>query len=96
MCAKQKSLIIGAAGFVGSYLIEQLESNCSISVTKLPHESINIKNNSIKVYNLDIMNINNIRDLLNTVIPDCIYHLAAQEFCGSFMEESKSNRRYQY
>ena len=64
MCAKQKSLIIGAAGFVGSYLIEQLESNCSISVTKLPHETVSGNTENVEVYNLDIMNINNIKDLL--------------------------------
>ena len=78
MCTKQKSLIIGAAGFVGGYLIEQLESNCSVSVTKLPHETVSGNTENIEVYNLDIMNISNIKDLLNQVRPDHIYHLAAQ------------------
>lgn len=78
MCAKQKALIIGAAGFVGSYLIEQLESNCSISVTKLSHENIDDRDKSIEVYNLDIMNIDEIKAILNKVRPEHIYHLAAQ------------------
>ncbi len=34
----KKALIIGAAGFVGSYLIDHIQKNCvwSIVVTKMP------------------------------------------------------------
>ncbi|HCD44609.1 MAG TPA: GDP-mannose 4,6 dehydratase, partial [Lachnoclostridium sp.] len=38
----KKALIIGAAGFVGSYLIDHIQKNCiwSITVTKMEHERI--------------------------------------------------------
>ncbi len=38
----KKALIIGAAGFVGDYLIDHIQKNCiwSITVTKLPQENI--------------------------------------------------------
>ena len=38
----KKALIIGAAGFVGNYLIDHIQKNCiwSIAVTKMPHEKI--------------------------------------------------------
>lgn len=74
----KKALIIGAAGFVGSYLIDHIQKNCiwSISVTKLPHEKIEKEN--IEVYDLNILNPQEIDELLAYVKPDYIFHLAAQ------------------
>ena len=46
-----KALIIGAAGFVGGYLIDILnEKNFDVYATKLPYENIQ---SDVKVYNLD-------------------------------------------
>ncbi|MFZ2538008.1 MAG: GDP-mannose 4,6-dehydratase [Oscillospiraceae bacterium] len=78
MDTKQKALIIGACGFVGNYLIEQLVFNCSISITKLPNETILNNHEDIGVYNLNILNIDEIRQVLNKIRPQYIYHLAAQ------------------
>ncbi len=73
-----KSLIIGAAGFVGEYLINELSSfNDEVYATKLSNENIKISSN-VKIYDLDILNENNIKEVLEDVKPDCIYHLAAQ------------------
>ncbi len=74
----KKALIIGAAGFVGSYLIDHIQKNCiwSISVTKLPHEKIEKEN--VEVYDLNILNPQEIDELLAYVKPDYIFHLAAQ------------------
>ena len=49
-----KGLVIGAAGFVGSYLIEEMYS-CGIDsyATKLPHERL--EHERAKVYDLDIL-----------------------------------------
>jgi len=73
-----KALIIGAAGFVGNYLIDHLqnERKWSLSVTKIPSETISHEN--LDVYDLDILKINETIDLLNKVRPDYIFHLAAQ------------------
>ena len=75
-------MIIGAAGFVGNYLIEYLrkESNMDVHVTKLPHEEMN--NNYVKTYDLDILDKESIVSLLFEVRPDYIFHLAAQSSVG--------------
>jgi GDP-4-dehydro-6-deoxy-D-mannose reductase len=73
-----KALIIGAAGFVGNYLVDHLQNNCKWStvVTKLPHEKISNKN--VEAFDLDILKIDDITQLLQKVCPDYIFHLAAQ------------------
>ncbi len=71
------ALIIGAGGFVGAYLIQELQScGKSVGATKLPHESIRI--GGCEVFDLDLGNENAIRMLLSTHRPTQIYHLAAQ------------------
>lgn len=72
-----KSLIIGAAGFVGYYLIKELQSSGDeVFCTKLPFEKIDLDN--INVVDLDICNYEQVKDVLLSVKPDNIYHLAAQ------------------
>lgn len=74
----KKALIIGGAGFVGNYLIDHIQQNCiwSIAVTKMAHEEIKQKN--VDVYDLDILQEEQISSLLDRVRPDYIFHLAAQ------------------
>mgnify|MGYP000732063728 CR=1 FL=1 len=74
----KKALIIGAAGFVGQYLIEHLKSLkvYSITVTKLPKD--NLESSGIEVFNLDILNQNEVLEILTKIKPDYIFHLAAQ------------------
>lgn len=73
-----KALIIGGAGFVGSYLIDHLLNDCgwNVIVTKLENETI--EHNDITVYNLNILEKQSIISLLKKVRPDYIIHLAAQ------------------
>lgn len=73
-----KALIIGAAGFVGSHLIQHLSTTYEweIHATKLPDENLSVS--GIHIHNLDILNINEIRQLLASLKPDYIFHLAAQ------------------
>ncbi len=77
-----KALIIGAAGFVGSYLIQHLKNdlNWNVVATKLPQETISIDN--ITVCDLDIMNKDSILELLQSTKPEMIIHLAAQSSVG--------------
>lgn len=74
----KKALILGAAGFVGNYLIDHIQKNCiwSIVVTKMPHETIN--KSGIDIYTLNILEKECIGKLLREVRPDYIFHLAAQ------------------
>lgn len=78
----KKALIIGAAGFVGHYLAEclQKEYDIQVTATKLPHEKLEIPN--VDVFDLDILNKEEIAALLFKVRPDYIFHLAAQSSVG--------------
>lgn len=76
-----KGLIIGAAGFVGSYLIDEMHS-CGIEAcaTKLPHE--HLAHEHARIYDLDILDREAIVTLLLEIRPDYIFHLAAQSSVG--------------
>lgn len=73
-----KALIIGGAGFVGNHLIKHLKEdrNWHVAVTKMKNEKI--LEDNIDVYDLDILDINAVKELLEEVRPDVIFHLAAQ------------------
>lgn len=72
-----KSLITGAAGFVGRYLAQELEiSGYEVIAAKLPFENIDFKCSA--VYDLDITKPADIVNILESVKPDVIFHLAAQ------------------
>ena len=74
----KKALIIGAAGFVGSYLIDCLhdEFGYEVYATKLP--GTEFTHDKAEVYDLDILKKEDIAELLYKILPDCIFHLAAQ------------------
>ncbi len=73
-----KSLVIGAAGFVGYYLIKKLNNEKEIVfATTLANENLDGELDC-KTYKLDITNYQSVYDVLNEIKPDVIYHLAAQ------------------
>ena len=74
----KKALIIGAAGFVGNYLIDHIQKNCiwSITVTKMKHEKVSWT--GVEVRDLNILDFDEVKALINDVRPDYIFHLAAQ------------------
>lgn len=77
----KKALVIGAAGFVGDYLIRELHNNgIDAYATKLPHE--NFEGESAIVYDLDILDKDAVVDILYEIQPDYIFHLAAQSSVG--------------
>lgn len=78
----KRALIIGAAGFVGNYLIDHIQKSCiwSIVVTKLPHEKI--EKEGIEIIDLDITNQEAVKEVLQKANPDYIFHLAAQSSVG--------------
>lgn len=77
-----KVLIIGAAGFVGSYLIHHLKDDLhwDVTATKMPQEQITIPD--IEILDLNILDYDTILPLLQKVHPDAIIHLAAQSSVG--------------
>lgn len=78
---KKKGLVIGAAGFVGNYLINEMDKEgMECYATKLPHEKFD--NPKAEVLDLDILDKAAIESLLFEVRPDYIFHLAAQSSVG--------------
>ena len=73
-----KSLVLGAAGFVGGYLIEELKKSgkYDVTATKLSFEKLNI--DGVKVIDVDICDIGQIKQVIRELQPDVIFHLAAQ------------------
>lgn len=73
-----KALVIGAAGFVGGYLVQHLRDVCGWTVyaTKLPSEEF--EESDVRVYDLDMLNKDAVRVILKEIQPDYIFYLAAQ------------------
>ena len=71
------TLVIGAGGFVGKYLLRQLlEEGRDPGATKLPREHLAL--DGVEVFDLELDNQRNIQRLLMEHRPAQIYHLAAQ------------------
>ncbi|MDE5835254.1 MAG: GDP-mannose 4,6-dehydratase, partial [Ruminococcus sp.] len=71
-----KVLIIGAGGFVGNYLIKELNNyGCEVHATYLPSENIN---QECFCHFLDVLKKDDVKKLTDELKPDVIYHLAAQ------------------
>ncbi len=74
-----KALILGAAGFVGPYLLRYLTEDLGWQVyaTKLAQESFAAEQ-AAGIYDLDLLNADAVCTLLHSLQPDCVFHLAAQ------------------
>lgn len=71
-----KALVIGASGFVGYYLINELLSQkYDVTATKLPNEKLDV---TCKFIDLDITSYTSIIQCLVEEKPNIIFHLAAQ------------------
>lgn len=71
-----KVLIIGAGGFAGGYLIKELtDSGYEVHATHLPSE--NIQPECFR-HVLDVLNKDDVKNIIEEIKPDIIYHLAAQ------------------
>ncbi len=73
----KKALIIGAAGFVGGYLSEELLKNgYEVYLTKLEFEKI--EKSAATVYNMDVTSVTETEAVIADIKPDVVFHLAAQ------------------
>lgn len=74
----KRALIVGAAGFVGKYLADELNAagGWSVCVTKMEQETLSIA--SVTAYDLNILDRAAIDALLAELRPQVIFHLAAQ------------------
>lgn len=74
----KKALIIGGAGFVGKHLAEHIFNvyGWDLHITKMKQEEFVIPYGNI--YDVDILDMEQLSSLLNHIKPDFIFHLAAQ------------------
>ncbi|MDE6501533.1 MAG: GDP-mannose 4,6-dehydratase [Ruminococcus sp.] len=71
-----KALITGAGGFVGNYLIKELNNaGYEVHATYLPFENIN---QECFCHFLDVLKKDDVKKLTDELKPDVIYHLAGQ------------------
>ncbi|MDR0558061.1 MAG: GDP-mannose 4,6-dehydratase [Treponema sp.] len=73
-----KALIVGAAGFVGGHLIEELSVRCGweVAATKLRGERVSRA--CCGAFDVDILDEDAVRGVMERVKPDIVYHLVAQ------------------
>lgn len=89
-------LITGAAGFVGSYLIQEVARTyptASIHGTARPKESTdNVKDiqASYEMHELDITDAPSVYSLIEATRPDSIFHLAAQSYVRTSWESPQA------
>lgn len=78
-----KALIIGAAGFVGGYLVQHLAGQLGwqVDVTALPGEKTD-DSGVHQRYDVDILQPQQIADTLQHSKPQYVFHLAAQSSVG--------------
>lgn len=74
----KKALVIGAAGFVGSYLIERIQSDRDWKVDATKMEGESFFREGVDTWDLDILDRDAVADLVGRLRPDYIFHLAAQ------------------
>jgi len=88
-----KALITGISGFAGSHLAEFLiEKGYKVFGTffdKSTFSNLNGFVNKIKVYRCDIRNYDALKNVIEAVKPDEIYHLAAISFVPTSLKEPK-------
>lgn len=72
-----KALIIGGAGFVGKHLIRHLKEDLlwQIAATKMEQEEI--LDQEIELFDLDILNVEQVKEVIQKADADYIFHLAA-------------------
>jgi GDP-4-dehydro-6-deoxy-D-mannose reductase len=76
----KKALITGCEGFIGSYLAELLiKNNFEVHGTvRGSTQHIDHLGDKLKIYGCNISEKNKISEIVNKVIPDFVFHLAAQ------------------
>ncbi len=86
-------LITGAAGFVGSHLVDALLQDSTISIAGLLHPSQPVQyfreRERLTVYRQDILDSAGLTEMIRQVSPDVVYHLAGM----AHVHESWTSRR---
>ena len=75
---KEKILVIGASGFVGGHLLRYLSSDATLDVYATGYHKEIQNFPSVKILSLDILSASDTEHLLQEVLPDTVFLLAAQ------------------
>lgn len=83
-----KAMVIGAAGFVGSYLVDAIKADllCDICVTKLPHHQLKAADD-VEVLDMNVLDEAGVNACLSRVEPDYVFYLAAQSSISQSWKE---------
>jgi GDP-4-dehydro-6-deoxy-D-mannose reductase len=78
-------VVTGSAGFIGSYLINSLlkDGDNVYSVARTDSPLLRFLRDGSKFYPCDFGNITFIKEMIKTIQPDIVYHLAAQSYLVS-------------
>ena len=86
-------LVTGVGGFVGSHMADLLLADSTIEIVGIIHPSYEIQHLKeharITIYKEDIQNEDKLKDLVQKIAPETIYHLAGM----AHVHESWKNRR---
>ena len=77
-----KVLITGITGFVGSHLLDYISKNDLGTVygLKRPRSLMDNIHSQVELLDCDITDYHSVQAIIDTVKPDCIFHLAAQSY----------------
>ncbi|MDD2889451.1 MAG: GDP-mannose 4,6-dehydratase [bacterium] len=83
-----KVLVTGVTGFVGSWMVDYLLTMPEVKIFGIKRwrsrtENIEHFKNKITMYECDLKDSTSVRDTIETIKPDRIFHLAAQSFVPS-------------
>ncbi len=91
---KQRIFITGITGFAGSHLADHLVSQNKYDIYGSYLHEQSLKNiveirNNISLFQLDLTNEKKVSDILSSIQPDLIYHLAALPAVGGSLDNPK-------